>query len=138
MIRLLVVFVVASAATSLGILSQRRQDAPTQSANAAPTQLDRADFVRPSAQWLVVVFTSATCNSCIDMEAKARVLESESVAVHVAEFSAQRALHKRYNIDAVPTLLLVDSDGVVRQSFLGPVTATDLWAALASVRDSTP
>lgn len=138
MIRIFVVIGVASVAASLGILSRRFRDAPTQSANEVPTQLDRTDFNRPSAQWLVAVFTSATCETCADVEAKAHVLECESVAVHVAEFGAQRALHQRYSIEAVPTLLLVDSGGVVRQSFLGPVTATDLWAALAQVRDTTP
>jgi len=136
-IRLLVVFVVASVATILGIFSRRFSDAPTQLANEVPTQLDRTDFVRPSTQWLVAVFTSATCNTCVDIETKARVLESDLVAVHIAEFGAQRDLHMRYNIQAVPTLLLVDSSGMVRQSFLGPVTATDLWAALARVRETT-
>lgn len=135
MIRLVVVFIVASAAASLGIFARRLRDAPTQSAYAVPTQLDRADFSQPSSPWLVVVFTSATCRTCADLEAKARVLESRSVAIHIAEFSAQRALHKRYNIEAVPTLLLANSNGVVRQSFVGPVTATDLWAALARVRE---
>lgn len=134
MIRLLVVLVVACGAALFGILSQRRRNAPTQPRHESPTQIDRADFAQPSTPWLVVVFTSATCQTCADIEAKARVLESESVAVHISEFSAQRDLHKRYNIDAVPTLLLVDREGVVRQSFLGPVTATDLWAALARVR----
>lgn len=138
MIRLIVVIGVAGAAAGLGVLSRRRRDAPTQSVNASPTQLDRADFVHPSTPWLVVVFTSATCHTCADIEIKARVLESESVAVHISEFSAQRDLHKRYNIEAVPTLLLVDSVGVVHQSFLGPVTATDLWASLARARDQTP
>lgn len=135
MIRLFIVFVVAGVAASLGVLSRRRRDAPTQSTYAVPTQLDRTDFIQPSKQWLVAVFTSATCNTCADIEAKARVLESPSVAVHVAEFGTQRALHERYNIEAVPTLLLVDSNGVVQQSFMGAVTATDLWAALARVRD---
>ncbi|MEO5975397.1 MAG: thioredoxin domain-containing protein [Ilumatobacteraceae bacterium] len=134
MIRLLVVLAVASCAAGLGILSQRRRDAPTQPVHQSPTQIDRADFDMPSRPWLVVVFTSATCHTCADIEAKARVLESESVAVHISEFSAQRDLHKRYNIDGVPTLLLVDHRGVVRQSYLGPVTATDLWAALARER----
>lgn len=138
MIRLLVVLLVAGAASSLGYLSRRRRDVPTQSVYTTPTQIDRADFVQPSAQWLVVLFTSATCNTCVDMEAKARVLESPSVAVHFAEFGAQRDLHERYNIQAVPTLLLADSNGVVQQSFVGPVTATDLWAALARVRESAP
>ncbi len=135
MIRLFIVLVVAGVAASLGVLSRRNRDAPTQSTYAVPTQLDRTDFIQPSKQWLVVVFTSATCNTCADIEAKARVLESPSVAVHVAEFGAQRALHGRYNIQAVPTLLLVDSNGVVQQSFMGAVSATDLWAALARVRE---
>lgn len=136
MIRLVVVFIVASAAASLGILARRLRDAPTQLAYLVPTQLDRADFIQPSTPWLVVVFTSATCHTCADIEAKARVLESRSVAVHIAEFGRQRALHQRYNIEAVPTLLLANSDGVVHQSFVGAVTATDLWAALARVREA--
>lgn len=134
MIRLFVVLAVAYCAALFGIISKRRRDAPTQSVHESPTQLDRADFSQPSTPWLVVVFTSATCRTCADMEAKAQVLASDSVAVHISEFSAQRDLHKRYNIEAVPTLLLVDRQGVVRQSFVGPVTATDLWAALARIR----
>jgi hypothetical protein len=137
-IRLFVVFVVAGAAAIAGFFSRRLRDAPTQSAFAVPTQLDRTDFVQPTAPWLVAVFTSATCNTCADIETKARALESQSVAVHVAEFGSQRALHERYHIDAVPTLLIANSDGVVRQSFVGAVTATDLWAALARVRELTP
>lgn len=135
MIRLIVVLAVACGAAGLGILSTRRRDAPTQSTHESPTQLDRTDFFQPTTPWLVVVFTSATCRTCADMEAKAKVLASELVAVHISEFSTQRDLHERYKIEAVPTLLLVDSQGVVRQSFVGPVTATDLWASLARMRE---
>ena len=58
----------------------------------------------------------------------------------VVEFAAARPVHERYRIDAVPTLVIVDADGVTQRSFLGPMTATDLWAAMAEVRDpgSTP
>jgi hypothetical protein len=40
----------------------------------------------------------------------------------------------------VPTALVVDAEGVVAASFVGPVTATDLWAAVAEAREpgSTP
>ena len=53
---------------------------------------------------------------------------------------ADRALHERYAIEAVPTTLIADPEGVVVASFLGPVTATDLWAAVAEAREpgSTP
>jgi hypothetical protein len=43
-------------------------------------------------------------------------------------------LHERYHIEAVPTLVIADREGVVRASFMGPMTATDLWAACAEAR----
>lgn len=135
MIRLLIVVVVAGVAACAGFVTRRGTDPPTQPVHTTPTQLDRADFVDPQVPWLVVVFSSATCHTCADIEAKAKVLKSEFVAIHICEFGAQKELHKRYNIDAVPTLLMADCDGVVQQSFVGPVTATDLWAALARLRD---
>jgi hypothetical protein len=113
-----------------------RVDAPTQPANwAVPAQLDRADFGEPAAPWLVVTFTSATCHTCESVKAKAAVLASREVAVIDAEYNARRDLHDRYAIQAVPALVIADADGVVRASFLGPVTATDLWAAYAEVRE---
>ena len=62
------------------------------------------------------------------------MLASGDVSVVDAEYGTHRELHRRYNIDAVPTLLIADALGVVKASFLGPVTATDLWAACARVR----
>src|SRR2546421_587765 len=59
---------------------RRRPEPPTQARWEVPTQLDRADFPRPDSEWLVVVFTSATCDSCARATAKAEVLESEQVA----------------------------------------------------------
>ena len=64
------------------------------------------------------------------------MLETNNVAIQVLEYTAERALHARYKIDAVPTVLMADTNGVVQANFLGPVSATDLWAALARVRDS--
>ena len=63
------------------------------------------------------------------------MLASRDVAVVDAEFSTNRTLHQRYRIEAVPTLVIADREGVVRASFLGPVSATDLWAAAAEARD---
>jgi hypothetical protein len=77
---------------------------------------------------------------CAQVVAKAQVLECADVAVDDVEYSADRALHERYSIDAVPTLVVADAQGVVVTSFLGPMTATDLWAAVAEAREpgSTP
>jgi hypothetical protein len=127
---------------AVAALAQRRRtpDAPVRTGYAVPQQLDRQDFARPDAPWLVAVFSSATCDSCAGVWERARHLESSAVAVEEVELVERKALHERYGIEAVPTTLVVDGAGVVQRSFLGPVTATDLWAAVAEAREpgSTP
>jgi len=113
---------------------RRRRDVPTQAPGIAPAQLDRADFPRPEAQWLVVLFTSSTCDSCAGLYDKAAALESGDVAVAEIEFFARRALHERYRVDAAPMTLIADAGGVVRASFLGAFAATELWTAVAELR----
>ena len=132
---IVVAIVVAVALVVNVVVKKRNSNAPTQGDAQLPTQLDRADFARSEAPWLVVAFTSSSCNTCADIERKVKVLESPPVAVHVAEYVADRALHTKYSIDAVPAVVIADDLGVVRAAFLGPVSATDLWAALARVRD---
>ena len=137
MIRFVIVGVVVVIALLANLWQRKRQvDAPTQGASEVPSQIDRADFARPDAPWIVLAFTSATCQTCSDIERKVRVLETNSVAIQILEYTAQRELHDRYKIDAVPTVLIADANGVVQANFLGPVSATDLWAALARARDS--
>lgn len=131
----IVVAVVLAALLASRVLGGRRTQGPTQVGYSMPTQLDRADFSRPEAPWLVVAFTSATCSTCADIERKVTVLESNMVAVEVAEYVARRDLHDKYGVDAVPSVVFADADGVVQASFVGPVSATDLWAGLARVRD---
>lgn len=116
------------------VLDRRRPDAPTQARWAVPSQLDRADFARPDSPWLVAIFTSAACATCPKVVAKAGPLESSEVAVEEVEVGSRGDLHRRYGIDAVPCLVVADAEGVVRASFVGPPTATDLWAALADLR----
>ncbi|MGE3620129.1 MAG: hypothetical protein AB7L84_06670 [Acidimicrobiia bacterium] len=142
MARLILALVLAAAAVGVAALVQRRQRPapPVRTGHAVPDQLRREDFARPDAPWLVVVFSSATCDSCAGVWDRARHLESDAVATQEVEVVADRELHRRYGIEAVPTTVVVDARGVVRASFLGPVTATDLWAAVAEVREpgSTP
>lgn len=114
---------------------QRGADAPTQPAWQFPAQLDPADFETNCDQWMVVVFISSTCSTCADVAAKAQVLESASVSVNTVDYINHAELHKRYEIDAVPITVIADSSGVVKRGFIGPVTATDLWAGLAEVRE---
>ena len=133
--RLLIALAIAVAATAVALLLRRRRpDAPTGGHGLVPDQLDRADFADSARPWLIAVFTSTTCSTCADVEAKAAILASDDVAVDVVEYTARRDLHRRYHIEAVPLVAIADEDGIVRRHFLGPVSATDLWAAVAEVR----
>jgi hypothetical protein len=127
--------VVVAALVSELVRRRRRSDPPTQTRSQLPSHLDRTDFTEPGADWLVVVFTSATCSTCADVIGKAEVLRSADLAVEIVSYQESRELHERYAIDAVPCLVIVDRAGLVHVGFIGPVTATDLWAAAAEVRE---
>lgn len=136
--RLLLAVGIAVVACAVAVVLRRRRPAPpTQPQYSVPAQLDRADFGDGGAAdrpWLVVVFSSETCQSCGSALEKARVLESESVAFVDVPFQTRRDLHERYNVDVVPLIVVADEAGVVRASFIGSPTATDLWAAVAEAR----
>ncbi len=119
---------------ALVLRSRLAHDAPTQRTYVLPTQIDRSDFGSPDEDWLVLVFTSSSCHVCADVAAKVSALASRHVATRIIDYASERSLHDRYDIDAVPAVLIVDPSGVVRHHVLGPVTATDLWAGVASVR----
>jgi len=138
-------FLIAGALIVVGVvvavvLERRRPQPPTQDRWPVPTQLDRDDFDGGAAPWLVAVFTSATCESCARATAKASVLASPSVAYLEVPYQTRKDLHVRYGVEAVPCIVVADSEGVVRASFIGAPTATDLWAAVAEARNpgSTP
>jgi hypothetical protein len=135
-VQVLIAVVVFGVALAVGALLRRRRtvDAPTQPTFSAPAQIDRADFAEVSTPWLVAVFSSATCTTCADVVAKAKVLSCAEVGVVDVEYSAAAGLHRKYHVDAVPIAVIADHAGVVRASFVGPMTATDLWAAVAEVR----
>ena len=140
MLVLLVVAIVLLA-VALGIawwLEHRRRSgaAPVRTGAPVPPQLVRADFPRPDAPWLVVLFSSSTCDSCAAMRERVAGLERDGVAVVDVEFSADRDLHERYAISGVPMVLIVDAEGVVRESFVGPATSVELARALSAVTES--
>jgi len=129
-----VIVVVAVAALLAQFLQRRKPQAPTQPKMEVPAQVDRSDFPQPEVEWLVAVFSSATCETCIDVVSKSEALATPQVAVVNVEYPGRKDLHDRYGIDAVPTVVVADAQGVVRGSFIGPVTATDLWAGVAEMR----
>jgi hypothetical protein len=130
------VLVAAAIAVALVLARRRPPAAPVRDGDRIPRQLHRGDFPDPSAPWLVVLFSSSTCDSCAVMAAKVAALSSSEVATCEIEFTAHRDLHERYGIEAVPLVLVADDRGEVLVSFEGPTTATDLWAAVAQVRST--
>jgi Thioredoxin len=136
------VFVVI-VAVAIGVawwLRRRAPHGPPRDAFPVPRQLARPDFPRSDAPWLVAYFSSETCASCQGLGPKVAALESDAVVTCELDFAAQRELHERYDVAAIPMILIADADGVVLRAFVGSTSATDLWAALAECREpgSTP
>ncbi len=122
---------VAAALVVAGLVERRRGDPPTQPRDwPVPAQLDPADVDSPTPITLVL-FSSATCATCAQVRAGALAATGPDVGFVEAEHGSRRDLHGRYGIEAVPTLLVVDADGVVRASRLGPLTPDDVRDALA-------
>ena len=117
------------------LLDRRKPEPPTQPRRwQVPTQLDRDDFDGRDKPWLVAVFTSTTCESCARVVPKVRVLASDDVAVAEVSWQDAKDVHERYAVDVVPLTVVAGPDGVVRASFVGEPSATDLWAAVAEAR----
>jgi hypothetical protein len=134
--RLIVALVLVTLAAGVAFLLRRRRPAPpTQARWPVPSQLDRQDFEGADRSWLVAVFTSSACDSCARATAKAGVLVSPEVAYQEVSYQQRPDLHQRYGIEAVPTIVMADGQGVVKASFVGVPSATDLWAAMAEVRE---
>jgi len=137
----LIVLALVVVAVAVALLVQRNGSADAAAQAGAgpswtvPTRLDRGDFVRSEAPWLVAVFSSTTCLACQGTWEKAQILESAEVAVQSLDSVEDEAIHERYGVDAVPMVLVVDAAGEVCRSFMGEPTATDLWAAVAELRE---
>jgi len=121
----LTLLVMAGVAGLAGIVAYwqqgRQRPAPQSTPGAPPGSLDRSDFRAPEAQLLIAVFTSATCSSCDAVWAELRGYESPSIAAQNIEVGAEPELHKRYQIDSVPTAVIVDRAGETQAAFVGPI-----------------
>jgi hypothetical protein len=135
-VRIVIAVLILAVVGAVALVMRRRPPAPPpRDVYPVPKQLDRADFPRPDAPWLVALFSSAACDSCHGLGDKLAPLESGDVAVCDADAEHFGALHRRYELAAIPTTVIADHEGVVRRAFVGAFTATDLWAAVAELRD---
>jgi hypothetical protein len=125
---------VVIAAAIAAVLNRRRPQPPTQERVAVPAQLDREDFPESDKPWLLVVWTSQTCESCARATAKAKLLEGPAVGYVEVPWQERRDLHERYGVEDVPLLVLADQEGVVQVSFVGTPEFADLAGAVAAAR----
>ncbi len=131
---LLAVAIIGAALVAAAVLRRRPgADAPTRTGHAVPDQLDRHHFVRPGAPVLVVLFSSATCDSCAGTWAAVQQVESPDVAVQDVAFQSDGDLHRRYGIDAVPLVVAADRQGVVRWSAAGPTDAESVALGISEL-----
>lgn len=134
--RVLVALALVALAVAIASMLERRRRvaAPTQGQPLVPQQLDREDFPRPDAPWLVVLWSSRACESCQGLAEKLAPLESGDVAVVEVEYQEDPVLHRRYRIEAAPITVVVDRDGVTRASFTGAFRAEEVWSAVSRLR----
>lgn len=136
--RLVLLVVLTALAVGVALVLQRRRpDPPSAPSYRAPAQLDRNDFAAATVgHWLVVLFGSTTCDSCpLAWETVQTVagpaLSGGQLDAERVDVQANPDLHRRYRIDGVPTTVVVDVDGVVVQTFFGPIPPDELADALA-------
>jgi hypothetical protein len=128
--------VIVLAVVVAAALERRRPPGPAPpGAYPVPRQVDRSDFDRPDAPWLVVLFSSNTCDSCARVRTELTSLRDSRIVLQEVEHAARGDLHARYGVEAVPMTLVADAEGVVQAAFVGDLTGADVQAALARPRD---
>ena len=100
---------------------------------AIPGHLSREDFNFLNEPWLVVIFSSESCETCKPVVTEGMKLTSLGVAIQEVTAETNKSLHEKYDIDAVPMLLLVDKFGVVRSSHLGPTNSDQVKKSIETV-----
>ncbi len=138
MTQLIVLFVLTAAAVAVALLLQRRRpEPPSAPSYRAPRQVDRADFDVAPDLAMIAVFTSATCGSCASVWQAVSGLAGAGLGIQQIEIQTTPDLHRRYKIDGVPTTIFVNAEGVVEDSFFGPIDPDRLEQAAEAIRGSS-
>ncbi len=125
------VIVLGGVAFGVSLLANKRKpDTPTVPRFVLPYQLDRSDFDGTNLEWLLVLFSSQTCDSCITVLNRINKLAIENLHVQNVEFPSGKYLHTKYSVGSVPSLLLASPEGIVKWSFAGIPPTGALESAL--------
>ena len=139
MSRLIVLIILSSGASLAAVLLRKLNYRNfVTSGWSVPGHLIRADFGFLNEPWLVVIFSSESCETCKPVVAEGMKLTSLGIAIQEIAAETNRELHEKYDIDAVPMLLLVDKFGVVRSSHLGPINFGEVKKSIETVIFETP
>ncbi len=133
---LIVAVIAAVAGVVAWWLERRRRPSPLATRDLVPGQIERHDFVHPDADWLVLLFSSSSCDSCEEMAAKLALFAGDDVVVTDVAYEADRELHEKYAVGAVPVVGLYDRRGVLKAGFAGSTDAVTLRDAIERARDS--
>lgn len=133
---LTIILILVIGVTAFGVSSlanQRMPDSPSVPKSILPYQLDRSDFNNPSIDWIFVLFTSDTCDACDLVLSEVSKISLPNVVVQNINYATNKSLHVRYEIDAVPILLLADQQGIVQWSFAGVPSSIAISEALVNL-----
>ena len=81
----------------------------------------------------IIIFTEASCHSCRDVVRLIRGPAGAGLPVADVEYGAEPTLHRKFNIDTVPTTVVVDKQGTVIAGWTGRVDLREFATALAEV-----
>lgn len=128
--------IVVIAVLAVLLFSARRKAEETKPTSYDLPSVIEVGDINDTATVHVLMFSSTSCEGCSGVWDKAKVLESKEVEVLNISYQDEQGkkLHEKYQIEAVPSLLITDKQGNTLKAFMGSVTATDLWAAVAEAR----
>ncbi len=132
---ILVVLVLVGVLVSL-IASRRGSQAPTAPSYSAPSQVDPEDFSTGDSIANVVMFGSQSCQGCADMAAAIEELAaSDTSVVQMFVMNEKRPeLFEKYNVDGIPSTLVITDEGIVSDSFFGVTTSERLSEAFTKLQ----
>ena len=131
---IILVLVIGLSAFGISTLANRRvPDRPSVPKSILPYQLDRSDFNDSNVEWIFVLFTSDTCDACASVLNEVSKISLQNVVVQNIDYASNKSLHVRYEIDAVPILLLADRKGIVKWSFAGVPPSIAISEALVNL-----
>ena len=134
MSRVIVLVLLSSAASLTAVLLRKLNKRNFLTSGwSIPGHLSREDFRFTNEPWLVVIFSSESCETCKPLVAESMKLSSLGIAIQEIAVETNKDLHEKYGIDAVPMLLLVDKFGVVRSSHLGPTNSEEVRNSIQTV-----